>query len=102
MSAAIETYLFVLSFAFIDPCEEPEKYVDQLGEAGCHDALIGIGQKGKIAFQFNREATNAAEAILSAIQDVERVIPAAKLVGIAVIKSGSPDILGEIAKLMNE
>lgn len=89
-------YDFTLKFALADPEIEPEIYVKQLGEAGCDDAIIGIGQKGRIALQFNREAPNAAEAILSAIQDVKRVIPSATLV------EATPDLVGitDIADLM--
>lgn len=89
-------YDFTLKFALADPEIDPEIYVNQLGEAGCDDALIGIGQKGKIALQFNREATHATEAILSAIQEVKRVIPSATLV------EATPDLVGitDIADLM--
>lgn len=89
-------YDFTLKFSLADPDMEPEIYVEQLGEGGCDDALIGIGQKGKIALQFNREADNAYEAILSAIQDVKRIIPNVKLI------EATPDLVGvaDMAELM--
>ncbi len=81
-------YEFTLQFAFSDAPQDAEKYVDQLGAAGCDDAIIGIGQKGRIALQFNREAESAIKAISSAIDDVLSVIPDAKLI------ESSPDFVG--------
>ena len=73
-------YDFMLKFSLQNPQADPQEYVEQLGRAGCDDALIGIGQRGRIAFHFTRAATSAHEAISSAIADVHRVIPDAKLV----------------------
>jgi hypothetical protein len=56
---------FTLKFAFSHINTEAEYYVELLGKAGCDDALIGIGKKGRIAFQFCREAKDASEAILT-------------------------------------
>ena len=87
---------FTLKFAFLDAAVEAESFVEQLGEAGCDDAIIGIGQKGRIALQFSREADNALEAIISAIKDVKSVIPNAKLI------ESTPDLVGlsDIADLL--
>lgn len=89
-------YEFTLKFSFPDTGVDPETYVSQLGEAGCDDAIIGIGQKGKIALQFDREAEDAHTAVLSAIRDVKSVIPEAKLI------EATPDLVGlsDIADLM--
>lgn len=37
-----------------------------------YHALVGIGQAGRIALNFSREAESAAQAIRSALEDVER------------------------------
>ncbi|MDD5395352.1 MAG: DNA-binding protein [Thiothrix sp.] len=89
-------YEFTLKFSLPDADVDPETYVSQLGGAGCDDAIIGIGQKGKIALQFNREADNAYNAVLSAIRDVKSVIPTARLI------EAIPDLVGlsDIADLM--
>lgn len=89
-------YEFTLKFSLPDPDVDPEAYVSQLGEAGCDDAIIGVGQKGKIALQFDREADNAYQAVLSAIGDVRNVIPNARLI------EATPDLVGlsDIADLM--
>ena len=73
-------YDFTLKFSLQNPQADPQEYVEQLGRAGCDDALVGIGQRGRIAFHFTRAATSASEAISSAIADVHGVIPDAKLV----------------------
>ena len=62
--------------------------VERLGDAGCDDALVGIGQPGRIALKFTREAESARRAIVSALEDVKKAIPAAKLI------EAGPDFVG--------
>lgn len=57
--------------------------VERLGEAGCDDALVGIGQPGRLALEFNREAADADEAVRSALADVRRAVPSAKLIEVS-------------------
>ena len=47
--------------------------VDGLYEAGCDDALIGRAD-GVQYIEFDREAASLAEAVLSAVADIERVM----------------------------
>jgi hypothetical protein len=49
------------------------------GEAGCDDALVGTGQPGHIALEFRREAFSAEQALVSALSDVKKAIPCARL-----------------------
>ena len=81
-------YEFTLKFQFYDTSIDPESYIDRLAEAGCDDALCGIGQHGRIALNFNRTADNALNAICSAIKDIKSVIPDAKLI------EATPDFVG--------
>lgn len=81
-------YTFTLKFRLPEPSADPEKFVDALAEAGCDDALVGIGQKGRIALDFIREGSSAFDAIASAVRDVKRAIPGAELV------EASPDLVG--------
>lgn len=92
----MKAYEFTLKFNFSDASINPESYVERLGEAGCDDALIGIGQKGRIAFNFNREAESAFSALVSAIEAIKSVIPDAQLV------EATPDFVGlsDIADVM--
>lgn len=86
---------FTLTFAISDSIDT-EALEAQLFEAGCDDAIIGIGQKGRLAVSFVREAKSAEVAILSALRDVKRAVPEAQLV-----ESG-PDLVGvsDMARLL--
>lgn len=53
--------------------------IERLGAAGCDDALVGVGQPGRMALEFTREAGSAQGAIQSAQADVSRVVPTAQL-----------------------
>lgn len=81
-------YLFTLRYR-VGQAEGPlDDLVDRLAEAGCDDALIGMGQAGRIALEFSREASSAQAAVHSALQDVKRAIPAACLI------EAGPDYVG--------
>ena len=57
-----------------------EQVIDKLGAAGCTDALVGLGVDGQVALEFVREASTAEDALQSALEDVKRALPGAKLV----------------------
>lgn len=81
-------YEFTLKFRLPDTSADPEQFIDALAEAGCDDAAVGIGQHGRIALDFTREAASAREAIVSAVQAVKAAIPGVELV------EASPDFVG--------
>ncbi|MCA8070587.1 helix-turn-helix transcriptional regulator [Burkholderia vietnamiensis] len=81
-------YTFTLKYQFADDDRDPDALVERLGEAGCDDALIGIGQPGRLALEFTREAADAGTAVRSALADVRRAAPSAKLIEVA------PDLVG--------
>jgi len=89
-------YQFTLKFKLPSADASAESLVERLGEAGCDDALVGVGHPGRIAFDFTREARSASEAVLSAIKDVRRAIPDAQLV------EAAPDYVGltDVAELI--
>ena len=89
-------YDFLLKFDLPDPNVDTEECVNALYEAGCDDATIGIGQPGRIALDFTREAASAIEAVSSAIADVGKAIPKAKLI------EATPDLVGltDIAEIL--
>jgi predicted DNA-binding transcriptional regulator AlpA len=89
-------YEFELRFKNPADSSEVQKVVERLGEAGCDDALVGIGQPGRIALKFTREAKSAKQAIVSALEDVKKAIPAAKLI------EAGPDFVGltDVAELL--
>ena len=78
---------FALIFKLLEN-ENSEDYLDSLYEAGCDDAVIGMGQIGYISVDFIREAESCYEAIKSAIANVKEAIPHAKLIYV------SPDFVG--------
>lgn len=92
----MSTYDFKLTFALPGADTNAEQYLDALFEAGCDDALIGIGSVGTIGLDFEREADSASEAIDSAISDVLKAIPGATLLEVG------PDLVGvtDIADLV--
>jgi hypothetical protein len=81
-------YEFTLRFRLPVDGSDPEQWIDALAQAGCDDALVGVGQPGRIALDFTREAGSAFDAIVSAVQAVQSAIPGAQLV------EASPDFVG--------
>lgn len=81
-------YEFTLRFRLPLGTEHSDELIERLGNAGCDDALVGIGHAGRIALEFVREGYSARGAVLSAIADVKRAIPDADLV------EASPDLAG--------
>lgn len=86
MVKTMNEYEFNLVFE-LNNDEDPDQHLDALFEAGCDDAMVGFGKKGRIALDFIREAESALAAIISAIQDVQTAIPDAK------VERASPDLL---------
>lgn len=81
-------YTFTLKYQLADGDRDPDILVERLGEGGCDDALVGIGQPGRLALEFTRDAASAEDAVQSALLDVRRIIPSARLVEVA------PDLVG--------
>ena len=94
--AKLAQYDFTLKFALDRHDADPEKHMERLIASGCDDALIGIGERGRIALNFTREAESAVQAILSAVHDVRRAIPGATFV------EATPDLVGfsDVASLL--
>lgn len=68
--------------------DDLDALVECLGDAGCDDALAGIGQPGRLALEFTRKSGSARAAVRSALTDVKRAIPRARLLEVA------PDFVG--------
>lgn len=90
-------YEFQLKFVVPQSEWDADALVDRLSQAGCTDALVGIGLPGRLALDFSREAASAETAIVSAIKDVKSAIPSATLV------EAGPDFVGlsDIAELLD-
>jgi hypothetical protein len=89
-------YTFTFKYRLPDSERDMEALVERLGEAGCTDALVGIGTPGRLALEFTREAQSAQEAVRSALADVKAAIPSATLV------EALPDLVGlsDVAELV--
>ena len=81
-------YVFTLKYRLAAQDCDADAIIERLGEAGCDDATIGVGQPGRIALLFSREAVSAFEAVVSALKDVKRAVPSASLV------EAGPDFVG--------
>lgn len=81
-------YTFTLKYQLVDDGRDADALVERLGEAGCDDALVGIGQPGRLALEFTREADSADAAVRSALADVRSAVPSARLIEVA------PDLVG--------
>ena len=84
----MKTFEFSLKFALPQSLSNLDECIEKLGETGCNDALVGIGHTGHIAFNFDRNAASAFQAISSAVVDVKNAIPLARLI------EATPDIVG--------
>ncbi|MDJ0904003.1 MAG: DNA-binding protein [Xenococcus sp. MO_188.B8] len=84
----MKEYDFALMFRLNQSDANPEIYLDPLYQAGCDDALPGIGKPGYLSLDFIRESSSAFEAISSAIDNVKSVLSEAELIHI------SPDLVG--------
>ena len=88
-------YEFTLKFKLPTVDADSDELIERLGDV-CGDALVGIGQPGRLALNFTRDTDSAELAIVSALTDVKNVIPQAELVEVA------PDFVGltDVAELM--
>lgn len=73
-------YTFTLKYQLRDGDQSVDDVLERLGATGCDDALVGIGQVGHLSLDFTREATSAEAALVSALADVKRAVPSAKLI----------------------
>ena len=80
-------YEFTLKYQLVED-EDIDALLERLAEAGCDDALVGIGQPGRLSLEFVRESAGANEAIESALRDVRTAVPGARLI------EATPDLVG--------
>ncbi|KXU89065.1 DNA-binding protein [Paraburkholderia monticola] len=81
-------YVFTLKYRLVAEDCDADAIVERLGEAGCDDATVGVGQPGRLGLLFTREGATAFEAVASALKDVKRAVPSARLV------EAGPDFVG--------
>ncbi|HEL3249920.1 TPA: DNA-binding protein, partial [Stenotrophomonas maltophilia] len=69
---------FTLKYRLPDMGDDIGDLEGRLAEAGCDDALVGLGLPGRLALAFCREADSAGAALRSALDDVQRAAPGAE------------------------
>lgn len=89
-------FTFILKFRLPDAGADAGELERQLAEAGCDDALLGIGRPGRLALEFCRQAASAQDAVSSALANVRAAVPGAELIEV------SPDLVGltDVADLL--
>jgi len=85
-------YIFTLKYCVHHHAGDCEALIDRLFEAGCDDALPGIGKSGRLALEFAREADSATDALESALADVRKAVDNAELVEMLPDYVGLADI----------
>ena len=75
---------FTLRYQLLSDDNDMDAIIDRLAEEGCDDALVGVGQPGRLTLEFVREAPSAHDAIEGAIEDVRRAVPNARLIEAAL------------------
>jgi predicted DNA-binding transcriptional regulator AlpA len=81
-------YVFTLKYQLAAQDCDLDAIVERLGEAGCDDATVGVGQPGRLALLFSREGESAFAALVSALKDVKQAVPSARLI------EAGPDFVG--------
>ena len=81
-------HTFKLTYWLDEPDSDPDRLVELLGVTGWHDAMVGLGLPGRLVLEFARKARSARQAVRSALVDVKRAIPSARLV------EAAPDLVG--------
>jgi len=91
----VSLYEFELVFA-LPTAIDVDALTERLAEAGCDDATLGVGRRGRVALLFAREAGSAAQAVFGAIRAVRRAVLEARLL------EASPDLVGlsDVAELL--
>ncbi len=92
----MNAYEFTLTFVLPGVPADIDAVVERLGAAGCDDAIVGIGRRGRLALAFTRDADTARAAVRSALADVRAAVPDASLA------EASPDLVGlsDVAALL--
>ncbi|OXR49468.1 DNA-binding protein [Pusillimonas sp. T2] len=85
-------YIFTLKYQLADSDCDQDDLVERFGQAGCDDALVGMGLPGRLALEFTREAEDADSAVRGALADVQRVVPSATLIEVAPDWVGLTDV----------
>lgn len=62
---------------------DADRLMHRLAEAGCQDALVGIGRLPRVALAFSREANCAQDAVATAFEQVRQALPGVRMVEVS-------------------
>lgn len=85
-------HTLILKYALTPADADIDAVMERLCAQGCTDAIVGVGQPGRIALEFTRSASSAQAALQSAMTDVAQAIPLAVLVEVDADHLGQPDV----------
>lgn len=71
---------FTFTLKYQLQASDTDALVERVAEEGGDDALVGVGRSGRLSLEFARDAGSAKEAVESALADVRRAVPDAKLI----------------------
>lgn len=81
-------YTFTLTYRLAQADSDPDRLLELLRVVGWRDAMVGLGVPGRLVLEFTRDARTARRAVRSALADVKRAVPLARLV------EAAPDFVG--------
>ena len=79
---------FTLKFSYFSEQYNHDYIEEKLYEAGCDDAVLGLGLQSRLALQFTRTAPSAFEAVRTALRQVRLALPEITLI------EATPDYVG--------
>ena len=88
----------LLKYALTPADADIDAVMERLCAQGCTDAIVGVGQPGRIALEFTRSASSAQAALQSAMTDVAQAIPLAVLVEVDADHLGQADVAAGLGK----
>lgn len=93
-ATAKQEYEFNIMVSLPDDSNEEAVMLDRLFEAGCDDAVVGLGTPGLVGVSFIRGGTDAEAVITEAIEQVMSALPEGSL-----LRNVGPDLvsLAEVA-----
>ena len=74
-NVASTEFEFDLVFALPDKTADEDAILDALYEAGCGDAVVGLGAAGLVGLGFKRAGREAETVISATVQQVMRGLP---------------------------
>lgn len=89
-------YHFTLTYQLDDRDGDHDDIVERFGAAGKTDFMLGVGRSGYLALSIERGGRSAEAVLRSAIADVSRLLPGARLLEVGPDFAGLTDIADKV------